>query len=160
MSSIVIAGDNSGTIRLQAPSTITAGAVVLTLPVVTGSIVGTDASGNISVYGDIISYASSDNTLKENIQDITGALSIVEAIGGKTFDWTDEYIDKRGGVDKYFVNKSDFGVIAQDVQSVFPVAVRTRDDGTLAVDYVKLCALAFAAIKELKNEVDNLRKSL
>jgi len=105
-------------------------------------------------------FATSDKIFKENIQNINNALEIVSNIGGKTFDWTDDYITEKGGVDGYFVNKSDFGVIAQDVQSVFPLAVRTRTDGTLAVDYIKLCALAFAAIRELKNEVDNLRKTI
>jgi hypothetical protein len=71
------------------------------------------------------------------------------------FDWTEAYIAKHGGVDNYFQPKSDFGVIAQDVQAVFPVAVRIREDGTLAVDYEKLCALAFAAIKELNDKIDN-----
>jgi len=47
--------------------------------------------------------------------------------------------------------------VAQDVQSVFPLAVRLRDDGILAVDYEKMCALAFAAIKELKAEIDVLK---
>ena len=78
-------------------------------------------------------------------------------IGGKLFDWTDEYIQEHGGEDGYFVQKADFGVIAQDVQSVFPIATRTRPDGSLVVDYEKLCALAFAAIKELKNEVEVLK---
>jgi hypothetical protein len=40
---------------------------------------------------------------------------------------------------------------------MFPLAVRTRDDGTLAGDYEKLVAVAFAAIKELKAELDELR---
>jgi len=39
---------------------------------------------------------------------------------------------------------------------VFPVAVKTREDGSLAVDYEKLCALAFAAIKELQARVERL----
>ena len=73
------------------------------------------------------------------------------------FDWTDEYVSQHGGEDGYFVQKSDFGVIAQDVEQVFPVAVRQKPDGTLAVDYEKLCALAFAAIRELKEEVDILK---
>ena len=81
----------------------------------------------------------------------------VESIGGKLFDWTDEYIQEHGGEDGYFVQKSDFGVIAQDVKQVFPVATRIKDDGTLVVDYEKLCALAFAAIKELKEEVEILK---
>jgi len=38
-----------------------------------------------------------------------------------------------------------------------PEAVREREDGSLAVDYPKLVSLAFAAIKELKAEIDELK---
>jgi len=122
--------------------------------------VGTAASGvsgEIRAANNITAYYSSDISLKENIQDIPNALNMVTTIGGKTFDWKDEVIEARGGEDGYFVRKQDFGVIAQDVQSVFPLAVRLRDDGILAVDYEKMCALAFAAIKELKAEIDMLK---
>ena len=123
--------------------------------------VGTAASGvvgEIRAANNITAYYSSDIRFKENIQDIPNALEKVNAIGGKLFDWTDDYIQNHGGEDGYFVIKSDFGVIAQDVQSVFPIATRTRPDGFLAVDYEKLCALAFAAIKELKSEIEELKK--
>ena len=122
--------------------------------------VGTAASGTsgeIRAIDNITAYYSSDISLKENINDITNAVDIVYQIGGKTFDWTDEYIEEHGGEDGYFVQKSDFGVIAQDVQKAFPLAVRQRQDGLLAVDYEKLCALAFAAIKELKDEIEILK---
>jgi len=122
--------------------------------------IGTPASsanGEIRATNNITAYYSSDNRFKENIQDIPNALEKVDVIGGKLFDWTDEYIKDHGGEDGYFMQKADFGVIAQDVQSVFPIATRTRPDGSLAVDYEKLCALAFAAIKELKNEVEVLK---
>jgi hypothetical protein len=122
--------------------------------------VGTAASattGQIRATDNITAFYSSDRKYKENIQDIPNALEKVDAIGGKLFDWTDEYIQEHGGEDGYFVQKSDFGVIAQDVQSVFPLATRKRTDGSLAVDYEKLCALAFAAIKELKSEVKTLK---
>jgi len=122
--------------------------------------VGTPAStvnGEIRAVGNITAYYSSDARLKENVHPIQNALGIVSVVGGKTFDWTDAYIAEHGGEDSYFVRKSDFGVIAQDVQAVFPLAVRERDDGTLAVDYEKLVAVAFAAIKELKAELDELR---
>jgi len=112
------------------------------------------ATGSIRATNDITAYYTSDRTLKENINDIPNALDKVVAIGGKTFDWTDEYIASAGGEDGYFVKKSDFGVIAQDVQEVFPMAVRLRDTGKLAVDYDKLVALAIAAIKELKAQLD------
>ena len=122
--------------------------------------VGTAASGvtgEIRTTGDVTAFFASDARLKENIRPIEGALGIVLAIGGKAFDWNDTHLQARGGEDGLFVRKADFGVIAQDVEQVFPLAVRTRPDGFLAVDYAKLAALAFQAIAELKQEVDGLR---
>jgi hypothetical protein len=119
---------------------------------------GSGTAGEIRATNNVTAFYSSDARLKENVQPIQNALGIVSAVGGKTFDWTDAYIAEHGGADGYFVTKSDFGVIAQDVQGVFPLAVRTRDDGTLAVDYEKLVAVAFAAIAELKAEVEALKK--
>lgn len=122
--------------------------------------VGTAASGvagEIRSTGDVTAFFASDARLKENIRPIERALSIVLAIGGKAFDWSETHLQARGGEDGLFVRKADFGVIAQDVEQVFPLAVRTRPDGFLAVDYAKLAALAFQAIAELKQEVDGLR---
>ena len=125
----------------------------------TGFSVGTTAdpgAGAIYATGNITAYYSSDIKFKENVRDIPDALATVNAIGGKLFDWTDEYIESKGGADGYFVQKADFGVVAQDVQKVFPIAVRTRPDGSLAVDYEKLGALAFAALVELTKRVEAL----
>jgi hypothetical protein len=125
--------------------------------------VATTSQGNIGeirAIDNITAYFSSDARLKENVQDIVNAVTTVSAIGGKTFDWTNEYINHHGGEDGYFVQKQDFGVIAQDVQAVFPRAVRTRQDGMLAVDYEKLSALAFAAIQELSSEMQDLRAKI
>lgn len=118
---------------------------------------GSATAGEIRATNNVTAYYSSDARLKENVQTIDNALDIVSAIGGKTFDWTDAYVAEHGGEDGYFVRKSDFGVIAQDVQAVFPVAVRERGDGTLAVDYEKLVAVAFQAIAELRAEVEALK---
>lgn len=120
-----------------------------------GATLGT--SGEIRALNNITAFAPSDIKFKENVEDIKGAVDIVSQIGGKTFSWTQDYIDERGGEDGYFVVKNDFGVIAQDVEKAFPLAVRTRTDGTLAVDYEKLSALAFAAIVELKQEIEELK---
>jgi len=119
---------------------------------------GSATAGEIRATNNVTAYYSSDRRLKENIRDISDALAKVSAIGGKLFDWTDEYIESHGGEDGYFVQKSDFGVVAQDVQEHFPVAVRTKQDGTLAVDYEKMCALAFAAITELRAEIEELKR--
>jgi len=121
---------------------------------------GSATAGEIRATNNVTAYYASDRKWKENIKPIYNALEKVEAIGGKTFDWTKEYTDSHGGIDGYFIIKEDFGVIAQDVQKAFPQAVRTRKDGTLAVDYAKLSALALQAIADLSIKVSNLERKL
>jgi len=151
----VTASASTGSVTLSLPQSINTAANVQF-----GSFgVGTAASGTageIRATNNITAYFSSDARFKENVRDIPNALDKVSAIGGKLFDWTDEYLAQRGGEDDYFLRKSDFGVVAQDVQAVFPEAVRVRPDGTLAVDYEKLAALSFAALKELSIRVAKL----
>jgi len=126
---------------------------IVTLGVGTG---GSGTTGEIRATANVTAYYSSDIKFKTNVRDIPNALETVESIGGKLFDWTNEYIEEHGGEDGYFIQKEDFGVIAQDVLKVFPVAVRTRPDGSLAVDYEKLSALAFAAVASLSTRVKSL----
>lgn len=151
----IIVTNGSGSITLSAPQSINTASNVQF-----GSFgVGTAASGTtgeIRATNNVTAYYSSDRKFKENIKPIPNAVETVSAIGGVMFDWTDDYLSQHGGEDGYFVQKSDFGVIAQDVLKVFPTAVRTREDGSLAVDYEKLSALAFAAIKELKERIEKL----
>lgn len=153
----VIASASTGAVTLSLPQSI-----ATTSGPQFGSLgVGTAASGvtgEIRATNNVTAYYSSDARLKQNIRDIPDALDKALAIGGKLFDWTDDYIAQRGGEDGYFVRRADFGVIAQDVQAHLPEAVRAREDGMLAVDYEKLCALAFAAIKELNAKVEALQR--
>jgi hypothetical protein len=118
---------------------------------------GSGTAGEIRATNNITAYYSSDIKFKENVRSIDNAVEKAIVIGGKYFDWTNEYIESKGGADGYFVRKNDIGVIAQDVEKVLPEAVRTREDGSLAVDYQKLVSLAFAAIAELKSEIDTLK---
>lgn len=126
-----------------------------------GTATGT-TTGEVRASGSIVAYSTSDIRYKENIKDIENPLDIVCAVGGKTFTWKQDYTDYRGGVDGYYVLREDFGIIAQDILPLFPLAVKTRDDGSLAVDYEKLVAIAFAAIKEqqatIKSQEDRISK--
>lgn len=117
---------------------------------------GSGTTGEIRATNNVSAYYSSDQKFKENIRNIPNAAATATAIGGKLFDWTDTYIAEHGGIDNYFLRKEDFGIIAQDAQKYFPIAVRTRPDGSLAVDYEKLSALALAAIAELTKRVELL----
>jgi hypothetical protein len=155
----ITASSSTGAVTLSTPQNLHTGANFQ----VNSLGVGTAASGTageIRATNNITAYYSSDIKFKENIRPIPNALDTVVAIGGDLFDWTDEYCESKGGVDGYFVQKSDFGVIAQKVKANFPVASRTRPDGSLAVDYEKLSALAFAAIAELQAEIADLKTKI
>lgn len=155
----VIASASTGAVTLSLPQNIHTGANPQFNSLGVGTT-GSGTAGEIRATNNITAFYSSDIKFKENIRPIPNALETVFAIGGDLFDWTDEYCEAKGGVDGYFVTKEDFGVIAQKVKANFPVASRTRPDGSLAVDYEKLSALAFAAIVELRAEINILKSKI
>lgn len=55
--------------------------------------------------------------------------------------------------------KDSSGVIAQEIQKIAPELV-TDNDGTLAVAYGNLTGYLIEAIKELKQEVEELKKQI
>ena len=116
----------------------------------TTNIATLDGSGNLSVNGDITAYSTSDQRLKDNIIPIPNSLNKIISISGNIFDWN-EISGKTG---------TEAGVIAQEVLKVLPEAVTTRSDGYLAVKYEQLIPLLIEAIKDLKTEVDELKKSI
>ena len=121
---------------------------------VPGSLVAiqtnTTITGILSVTDDITAFWSSDERLKDNITPINDPLSKVISISGNTFDWNE----------KSNKNGHDVGLIAQEIESVLPEAVVTRDNGYLAVDYHKVVPLLVEAIKELSGKVELLEQKL
>jgi len=49
------------------------------------------------------------------------------------------------------------GVIAQEVEEVLPEVVHTDTEGMKSVDYGKMVGVLIEAIKELKQEIDELK---
>ena len=91
---------------------------------------------------------SSDERLKENIQDAKDAGSKIDAIKVRQFDW------KADG------SHQDYGVIAQELAEVAPEAVtegETEDD-MLGVDYSKLVPTLIKEIQTLRNRVAQLEE--
>ena len=116
-------------------------------------------SGEVRAIGEITAFYSSDIALKENINPIENALNKVMSLGGYNYDWKDSYVEKRGGIDGYFVRKSDVGVLAHEIEKVVPEAHATREDGTGAVRYEKIVPLLIEAIKDLNKEIKELKNS-
>ena len=98
----------------------------------------------------IRTFNDSDIRLKENITPIDSALYKIGQIEGVSFNWRDS--------DKYD-DRTHLGVIAQQVEGVFPEVVFTSDDemGTKSVDYNGLIAPLIEAVKELKGQSENLQ---
>jgi predicted heme/steroid binding protein len=115
------------------------GAVVMTL----------DGSNNLSVTGDVIAFASSDSRLKDNLTKIDTPLEKLSKVSGYTFDWNSNQETYKG---------KDYGVVAQEIEEVFPELVKTRDNGYKAVKYEKLIPVLIEAIKELQLEINKLKK--
>ena len=150
--------NTSGTIAIGQP-VLTSSAVTFASQIISGNSqnnslgVGTAASGTageIRATNNVTAFYTSDKNLKENIVTIANALQKIDQIRGVTFDWKDEVIKRRGGVDGFFVRKKDIGVIAQEIEAVVPEAVATNPEGNKAVRYELLIPLLIQSIKELK----------
>ena len=87
--------------------------------------------------------STSDSQLKDNIKQINSALDKVDSIRGVTFNWKDS-------------GKASMGVIAQEIEPIAPEVV-SEIDGYKAVNYDGLIGLLIESIKELKQEIEDLK---
>lgn len=83
---------------------------------------------------------ASDARLKKNVVELDGALSKIDAIRGVNYNW----------VDASQPQDLQIGVIAQEIQAVYPELVKEGGNGYLSVDYPKLTAVLLQSVKELK----------
>ena len=110
------------------------------------------ADGNLTVKGDVVAYASSDERLKDEIIPISNPLEKINSIGGYSFVWN----NKKQNIYK----GKDYGVIAQEIEQILPELVDTRDNGYKSVKYDKLVSLLIEGIKELSSEVKELKEKI
>ena len=71
------------------------------------------------------------------------------------FDWDKDTYKKSIGK-----NKRQIGVIAQDVEKVYPEIVYTGKDGYKSVDYTKLTAVLIEAVKEQQQIIQNQNQEI
>ena len=118
-----------------------------------GSTLG--VSGAITCTGNITAFTS-DIRLKTEIQPIENAVAKLLKLNGFTYEHN-ELAESLG----YERNGERFsGVSAQDVKEVLPEAVKPAPANAdyMTVQYEKLVPLLIEAIKELKAEIDELKK--
>lgn len=96
--------------------------------------------------------ATSDKTLKTNIENISNASQIVAKLIGKTYQWTKEF-QKETGVD----NGKHYGFLAQDLAEVLPDVVMKDVNGRYGVEYQAIIPILVEAIKEQQTQIDALK---
>ena len=112
--------------------------------------------GDLHVDGDIIAYSTtvSDIRLKKDLQIIQNPLDIINEINGYTFTYKKD-------------DKKSAGVVAQEVEKVFPQAVSEKGlpfssdddenpDNYKTVEYDQIVGLLVQAVKELSDKVKKL----
>jgi hypothetical protein len=93
-------------------------------------------------------FYSSDRALKKNIRPVQNSLEKIIALTGMTFNW------KRDG-------RQDMGLIAQDVERVYPELVATDPrTGLKSVEYGNLIAPLIEAIKEQQQQINILNNKI
>jgi len=119
-------------------------------------------TGSFSATGNITAY-SSDERLKNFHGKIENALDKVDKLNGYYYEWNDVAKD----IDKdAFKNGMEVGVSAQEIEKVLPeivteapiVAAHNLDTDYKTVHYDKVVPLLIEAIKELKAEIEELKK--
>jgi len=101
--------------------------------------------GNLKVDGVVMS--SSDKRVKKDINIINNALDKIEKLSGVFY----YNINDTSNIHKHM------GLIAQDVKEVIPEVVYEDDKGFLNIAYGNIMGLIIEGIKELRNEIKNIK---
>ena len=107
----------------------------------------------MNCWGWLSNYFCSDLRYKKEIEPMTNVLPMVLKLQGVKYNWrTDEFPTM------HFDDKREIGIIAQDLEKIFPEIVNTNEEGYKSVDYGKLSPVLIEAIKELNTKYENQQK--
>lgn len=105
--------------------------------------------GNAILAGNLTQL--SDKRLKTNINLLSGALTKILQLNAYTYNW------------KKAPNRSkdlQIGVLAQEVQAIFPELTTTKENGVIGVNYIGLVPVLIEATKEQQSIIESQKKEL
>ncbi len=101
------------------------------------------------------SWTSSDARYKKNISTIENSLDKVMKIRGTSFEFrSDEFKDYQ------FAEGPQFGLIAQEVENIFPEVVKTESNGYKSVNYDGMIPILIESIKEQQQHIESQQKQI
>ncbi|WP_462254174.1 tail fiber domain-containing protein [Ekhidna sp.] len=131
---------NFGTQNISTSGTLGAGATTVTSLQVTSL-----GNGPVSIINGDGTVSSSDRRLKENISLLQNTLSKLDELGGYNYNYKADNEKKK-----------QIGVIAQELEEVFPELVSIDDRGYKMVNYQGLIPVLIEAIKEQQLVINSL----
>lgn len=151
----VTANTGTGNVLLSLPQNIATSSNVQFASIGVGTAADSANTGSIRAINNITAYYS-DDRLKTRLGNIENALDKVKQLTGFYYE-ANETAQSLG-----YQVKREVGVSAQDTQKVLPeiVVPAPIDDKYLTVHYDKFTPLLIEAIKELKNEVDEIKSHI
>jgi hypothetical protein len=108
------------------------------------TVVGRDSAGGVIA---VTFTSTSDINLKTNIKPIISPISKLLELNGVTFDWKK-------------TKESSIGVIAQEVEKVFPELIKETSDNYKTVNYNGLVGVLIEAIKEQQDQINILKQEI
>ena len=106
------------------------------------------STGNATLQG--VLTQNSDARLKKDIQPLQSALENIETISGYQYHWKEEGRD----------SAQQIGLLAQEVQKIYPQLVKEDSNGTLSVNYSGMVPVLLEAIKEQQKQIDEMKKAI
>jgi len=117
-----------------------------------------DIDGNMSVTGKVNSNGieeSSDIRFKTNIMEMSSCLDNVLKLRGVTYNWrVDEFPERAFG------ERTEIGLIAQEVEKVFPELVSIDANGYRSVQYSHMVPVLLEAIKDQQEMIQSLTSNV
>ncbi len=149
----VSAGDNLG--NHTATEALKMGTYAISNDGGSGKGLTFDTDGNatfgqdVTVNGDF--YTPSDRRLKTKIETLTNVLAKIAQLRGVQFEYKDQ---------KKYASGPKIGLIAQELQPVFPSMVTQGNNGYLKVDYTQLTGVLLQAIKEQQAKIEKQQSEI
>ena len=99
--------------------------------------------------GNVYNY--SDARAKANAQELKYGLTTLNSLKPASYKFIKASENERKG------NKTEIGLLAQDVEKIIPKVVITDADGKKLINYTSLIPVLIKSIQELKAEVEALK---
>ncbi|NEQ62146.1 MAG: tail fiber domain-containing protein, partial [Moorea sp. SIO4A1] len=120
-----------------------------------GKVPNSDGGVKLDVDGTIRTtdavLTTSDATLKENVKPLKNGLKNILRLRGVSYQWKDDQNPSQ---------ETQIGLVAQEVEKVFPELVSTDSQGMKSMSYSKLIAPLIEAIKEQNKKILELAKQV